>query len=169
MKKSKSFFKIIFDLGSWIFLFAFALVVLFTIASNTNLLAGYKSYLVQSGSMEPSIMIGDIVLIHQQPQYLINDVITFVGSDERIVTHRIISRSEKNDSLFFVTKGDANRSEDNDTITPDRVIGKVILVVPKLGYLVAFCKSLPGLIILIFIPAAALIIDELLKLKNAQQ
>ncbi len=168
MKKSKSIFKIIFDLTSWLFLIAFASVILFTLSSNTNLLAGYKSYLVQSGSMEPTIMTGDIVVVHQQSEYLKNDVVTFFNSEGRIVTHRIISDSKEAENTVYATKGDANRSSDNDMVTSDKIIGKVILVIPKLGYFVAFSKSLPGLFILIFVPAFTLILDELLKLKNAK-
>jgi signal peptidase len=170
MRRKKSIFKIIFDLCSWLFLIVFTVVVIFTIGSNTNLIAGYRSFLVQSGSMEPTIMAGDIVLVHSQPQYLINDTVTFFGSDGRIVTHRIIKSSQEGEKIVFATKGDANRSVDSDVTTLDKIIGKVILVIPKLGYFVAFSKSLPGLIILIFVPTFFLILDELLKLKgNAQR
>lgn len=168
MKKTKGIFKIVFDLTSWLFLAAFVSVILFTLGSNTNLLAGYKSYLVQSGSMEPTIMTGDIVVVQGQPEYLKNDVVAFFSSEGRVVTHRIISGSKEAKNTVYITKGDANRSTDSDTTTPDKIIGKVILVIPKLGYFVAFSKSLPGLFILIFVPAFALILDELLKLKNAK-
>lgn len=165
MEKSNSVFKIIFDIFSWFFLGTIILVALFTIGSNSNILKGYHSFLVQSGSMEPTIMTGDIVIVHQQNQYLKNDVIAFYGAENRIITHRIIS-SEKDYQAIFATKGDANRSVDSDTTTIDKIIGKVIFVVPKLGYFVAFAKSLPGLILLIIVPAAALILDELIKIKN---
>jgi len=166
MRRKKSIFKIIFDIASWLFLLAFALVIFFTLASNTNLLGGYRSFLVQSGSMEPTIMTGDIVVVHSQPQYFINDTITFFGSDGRIVTHRIIGVSQKEDKTVFTTKGDANRSVDSDVAKPDKIIGKVILVIPKLGYFVNFSKSLPGLIILVFIPTFFLVLDELIRLKT---
>ncbi len=68
--------------------------------------------------------------------------------------------------MVFATKGDANRSADSDVVTQDRVIGKVILVIPKLGYFINFARSLPGLILLIFIPTFLLLLDELFKLKN---
>jgi len=160
--------KTIFNLTSWLFLAAFASLVLFTLGSNTNLLAGYKSYLVQSGSMEPTIMTGDIVVVQKQPEYLKNDVIAFFGSDGRIVTHRVVSISKKGENNIYITKGDANRSVDNDTAASDKIIGRVVLVIPKLGYFVAFSKSLPGLFILIFLPLFALILDMLLRLKNAK-
>lgn len=128
------------------------------------MLGGYKSYLIQSGSMEPSIMTGDIIIIHQTGQYNKNDVITFKNEEGRIITHRIIEINNKGEDIFFVTKGDANRSEDEGVVFPTNILGKVIYVIPKLGFLVAFSKSLPGLIILIAIPALALIIGEVIKI-----
>ena len=112
-------------------------------------------------------MTGDIILIRSQGSYQLNDVITFSNAEGRIVTHRIVEQSKKDNSINFSTKGDANRSQDGDLITQSMIIGKVALVIPKLGYLVAFSKSLPGLIILALVPATLFILDELLKMKNA--
>lgn len=128
------------------------------------MLGGYKSFLIQSGSMEPSIMTGDIIIIHQAGQYEKNDVITFQNEESRIITHRIIEINNKSEGMSFVTKGDANRSEDEGVVSASHILGKVIYVIPKLGFLVAFSKSLPGLIILIAIPALALIIGEVIKI-----
>ena len=156
-----------FEIATWLALIIIALMGLYIVTANFNVFSGYKSFLVQSGSMEPAIMTGDIIIIHRQNNYVKNDVITFHSSDSRIVTHRIAEILQKNSKSYFSTKGDANRSEDEDSITQDQIIGKVSLVIPKLGYLVAFSKSLQGLIILAIFPAALFILDELLKAKNA--
>ena len=69
----------------------------------------------------------------------------------------------------YSTKGDANRTGDEDVIGDQQIIGKVVLVIPKLGYFVAFSKSSQGLIFLLIIPAVIFILDELMKIKkNAQ-
>lgn len=140
---------------------------LYMISANFDIFGGYRSFLVQSGSMEPSIMTGDIIIIHSQSIYGINDVVTFHDAENRIVSHRIIESSTKNNNEHFTTKGDANRSQDFDEITQIQIIGKVIFVVPKLGYLVAFSKSPLGLLTLAIIPAIMFAADELLKMKNA--
>jgi len=116
--------------------------------------------------MEPTIMTGDIIVIHRQSNYVLRDVVTFKDADNRVVTHRIAEINQEDGTTKISTKGDANRSEDFDNITYDRILGKVVFVIPKLGYLVAFSKSLPGLIILIMIPAFMLIGDELFKVKK---
>ena len=159
--------KVFFEITTWLALALIALMSLYIITSNVSVFSGYKSFLVQSGSMEPAIMTGDIIIIHPENSYFKTNTITFHGSEGRIVTHRIVEINEKNGKSYFSTKGDANRSEDEDLITQDQIIGKVSLVIPKLGYLVAFSKSLPGLIILVIFPAVLFILDELLKVKNA--
>lgn len=156
--------KTLFEIVSWAFLMVIVFVVIFSFGSNTNIFGGYKSFLIQSGSMEPSIMTGDIIVIHQIDRYVKNDVITFQNEESRIITHRIIDIANKGKDTSFVTKGDANRSEDEGVVASSNILGKVIYVIPKLGFLVAFAKSLPGLIMLIAIPALALIISEVLKI-----
>ncbi len=114
--------------------------------------------------MEPSIMTGDIIVIHQIEKYIKNDVVTFQNEESRIITHRIVEITNKSGDTFFVTKGDANRSEDEGVVSASNILGKVIYVIPKLGFLVAFSKSLPGLIMLVAVPALALIISEVIKI-----
>lgn len=142
------------------------LMALYVLSSNVSIFGGYKSLLVQSGSMEPTIMTGDIILIRPFDKYIQNDVVTFTDAENRIVTHRIKKISTASNKSLLTMKGDANSSNDADPITFDQIMGKVTFTIPKLGYLVAFSKSLPGLIILIMIPAALFIIDELGKMKN---
>lgn len=141
-------------------------MALYVFTSNYQIFGGYRSFLIQSGSMEPAIMTGDIIVSKSQNNYVINDVVAF-NTENRVVTHRLISKEEKGGKEEFSTKGDANRSQDFDTIGQSQIIGKVVFVIPKLGYLVAFSKSLPGFIILILIPTVIFLLDELLKMKNA--
>lgn len=162
----KTLLKITYDIFSWLFLGTILVIVFFTIGSNTNILGGYKSFMVLSGSMEPAILIGDIIITHRQDQYIKNDTVTFYGEDNRVVTHRIVSVSQEKNQMRFNTKGDANRSEDDASIYQEAIIGKVIFIIPKLGYLVNFSRSIPGLIIMVFIPSLALIINQILKMST---
>jgi signal peptidase len=159
--------KIFFELATWIVIGIIAIMGVYVLTSNFPMSFGFRSYLVQSGSMEPTIMTGDIVVIQSQSEYRKHDVITFHDKENRVVTHRIANMEMKDGAQSITTKGDANRSDDFDTITPDQIIGKVTLTIPKLGFLVAYGKSLPGLIIMVMIPAALFIVDEMFKLHNA--
>jgi len=157
-------FKIFLNLIKLVLTIFITLIALYFLSSNINIFGSYKSFIVQSGSMEPAIMTGDIVIIQKQDRYYVSDVVTFYDVEHRIVTHRIMETGEK-----FSTKGDANRSFDQDKISDNQIIGKVILIVPRLGYLMSFVKTRNGLILLVLIPAAIYILDELLKItKNAK-
>lgn len=158
--------KIVIEILSWLFIIFFAGLIILTTISNTNIAGGYKLFLVQSGSMEPSIMTGDIVVINRQKNYFVNDTITFKDSQNRVVTHRIVNIDQEKIS----TKGDANRTDDPEIINQNMILGKVLLVLPKLGYVVAFAKSLPGLVVLIIIPCFILMGDEVIKvIKNIKK
>lgn len=119
----------------------------------------WRSYVVQSGSMEPSIMTGDLIIIQKQTTYAKNDVITFKDVNQRTVTHRIMEIS-KSQPVTVTTKGDANQTIDIDTITQEQIIGKVVQVLPKFGYVVRFIKSPWGFILTIITPAILIVYDE---------
>lgn len=100
----------------------------------------YQVFVVQSGSMEPSIPTGSLVLIKPQPNYVQNDVVTFRDLDSGgTVTHRIVKINAT--STQFQTKGDANSSFDKDLIFPEQILGKVTHQVPYLGYPLGLVKS----------------------------
>jgi signal peptidase len=126
----------------------------------------WRTYVVQSGSMEPSIMTGDAIIIKKQPEYIKADVVTFKDENDRTVTHRIQEVQSKNPGKF-VTKGDANQTADLEVITEEKVIGKVIGVIPKFGYIIRFIKSPWGFILCIITPTVLILYDELRSLIQA--
>ena len=145
---------------SWLFLFIFAFLVFSSyLIGDGNNFWGYRFFLVQSGSMEPTIMTGDVIVVKSQTDYKVRDVATFKDSSNHIITHRVTEIKNG----VFVTKGDANRTTDNGNIQFNQIIGKVIFILPKLGFLVVFSKSIPGLIIFMVIPGIYIIVSEILK------
>jgi len=157
MKKTINF---IIELFSWILIGSFVISVGMTLLSNFNLLRGFRSFLVQSGSMEPSIMMGDVVITSKASQYNQGDVVTFLDQNGRTVTHRVLEIKETSSNPLLVTKGDANRTKDRDEITPDQILGKASLIIPKLGFVIAFSRTPLGLLILVIIPAGIIVFDE---------
>ena len=150
-----SFFK-------WTLILIFTFLALFFLLSQINFPGVYKVFLVQSGSMTPTLNTGDVVFIKPVSQYRPNDIITFNSHQNFTVTHRLI----KENSGSFTTKGDANSVTDQNTINTSDIIGKVFFIIPKIGYFIMFVKSLPGLIILIFIPSTVIIYQEFLEIKK---
>lgn len=106
---------------------------------------GYSQYIVTSGSMEPEMAVGDLVLVKSESEYKAGDVVTFIESSGAVVTHRIIGTVED----MFITKGDANNTEDGELLLPENIVGKVQLVLPGAGNAVAFLRSPLGLLIII--------------------
>ena len=113
---------------------------------------GFSSSVVLTGSMSPALEPNDIIVSRKQSSYAVGDIITFDAGGSS-VTHRIVSVGEDG----MRTKGDANNTEDAQTIKQSRVIGKVILVIPRLGAAVGFLKTPLG--ILCFLGAAVLLFE----------
>lgn len=105
-------------------------------------------------------MTGDLLVVVPQSEYHQNEVVTFSSDDKRIVTHRIREVQSNGASALFVTQGDANRSVDAAIIHPDAIIGKVVLTLPKAGFLANFSRSPLGVVLMIVIPATLIINDE---------
>ena len=96
-----------------------------------------KARIVLTGSMEPAISPGDIIITtpitRKEPK--IGDVVAyeakrFNGENVAVFSHRIISGDLQNG---FVVKGDANKSPDNQKPKAPDILGVVIFVIPFLG------------------------------------
>ncbi len=90
------------------------------------MLFGWRPYVIQSGSMQPRIKVGDIVLAspNHNPAQLLGHVTVFQDPDfpntDRMKTHRVVS-IDKDGRL--VTKGDANQSVDSVPVSVGKVMG----------------------------------------------
>ena len=144
-------------------------VILLCLALAAPRLAGIKTYVVISGSMEPAIPVGSLVYSKTvEPSTLeTGDVIVFYssnapqggGTGEVIpVTHRVVLNDTTNGEI--TTKGDANEKNDISKVTYLNVEGKVIFHIPKLGFLAAPLSSVTGKIAVALIILAGYILTE---------
>jgi len=151
-----------------------ALVAVLLIVSVLPIPGNYRIMAVQSGSMEPVIKTGSIVIVRPVPQsdyYKIGDIITFKETNKTrtSITHRIYDIKVSEGKPSYITKGDANNSPDRREITEKEVIGKVLFSVPYIGYLVDFVQKPIGFALIIIIPAVIIIGGELKKIKKELQ
>lgn len=120
--------------------------------------------IVQSGSMEPSIMTGAIVVIKPESSYSVGEVVTFGKDTKKDVptTHRIVlaKTDAASGGMVFTTKGDNNEDVDPNPLYEKDIIGKVIFDMPYVGYILDFAKKPIGFSLLIAIPAGLIILDE---------
>ena len=105
---------------------------------------GVAQVVVISGSMQPTIEIGDFLVIREQAGYSENDIITY-RSGNSLITHRIKEVAGER----LITQGDNNNAADAP-IALSQVEGKVVLRIPKLGRAALFLKTPLGIVIAVF-------------------
>jgi signal peptidase len=154
--------KAIFSILYYVVAFGALALGLLLVLLQSSLIPGYEVRIVQSGSMEPAISTGSVVIVKAQTSYKDGDVITFGGEERRSLptTHRIIGTEIVAGELVFITKGDANAEADVDPIAADTVRGKVLLAIPVLGYLLDFARQPLGFALLIGLPALLIVTEE---------
>lgn len=131
----------------------------------------FNAYVVMSGSMLPQIKIKDIVVTKRVPEerLKVEDVITFISPDERLggitITHRIKEKfyDDSIKGFYYRTKGDNNNISDPALVPYDNILGKVILKIPKLGYLQDILASKGTVIIVIIIPCLVIFSYDIMK------
>lgn len=136
----------------------FVLVVKTAISDDVSLF-GYRLYYVSTGSMEPTIPTGSLVVVKQADAYEIGDVITYISRDDAIYgcanTHRIIGIAQGADGTQYQTQGDANGVPDALLVPEADVIGKVAVqlgIFKWVGYIVFFMGTRWGFLLLIICP-----------------
>ena len=147
----------------YIFIAFLLSVAILLIVSTIPVTGNIKIMTVLSGSMEPSIKTGSVVIVRPVNEYNIGDVITF-GQATKLnapITHRIHDIKIIENQPKYITKGDANDVEDQTEIDGKKIIGKVLLSVPYVGYAVDFARKPLGFAMIIIIPVLVIIFDEI--------
>ncbi|MEN8253352.1 MAG: signal peptidase I [Patescibacteria group bacterium] len=134
---------------------------------------GKHLFVVLSGSMEPGIKTGSLILVKEtdkEPE--IDDIYTFITPrTKKIVTHRILNKrpAEDGETLLFSTKGDNNDGGDPWVLRKEDFVGKFAYSIPYVGYLVNAAKTPKGFFVLAVIPGLVIIVDEVFKIKKVMQ
>lgn len=115
---------------------------------------GNKFFTVMTGSMEPTIMVGDLVVAKEvQPEQIkVGDIITFKGeTSQNITTHRVKEVLNDGITIKYITQGDANNTKDPNPVKSNLLIGKIVKRIPKIGSLMNFMKeNLQIIVVIIF-------------------
>lgn len=120
-----------------------------------------------SGTAEDHIEVGDLIFTKQADidELKVGDVVAFMDGSI-VVTHRIVSISA--DRTEFVTKGDANNTED-PAIYPESVIGVYRGRIPKLGDFALFLQKPLGMAVFIGVPVCAFVIGDVIRRRKQAQ
>ena len=117
---------------------------------------GYQSYIVLSGSMEPSLPVGSVVYVNssnKSPET--GDIATYQISESVRVTHRVTDVSEDG----YILQGDANRSPDFNVVSQQQIIGVYAFHIPILGYVLSAIQGRMAIVTLIILIVINIIPD----------
>lgn len=137
------------------------IIILLVIAASLVLIVpramGYEAYNVETGSMSPEIPAGSIIFVKNTAPEDIKegDVITFT-SGASMVTHRVVENNKSDRE--FVTKGDANETQDITPVSYNAFIGKVEKHYPVIGRLLAVYSSMTGKIFVLAFTAGGVLL-----------
>ncbi|WAA11839.1 signal peptidase I SipW [Fervidibacillus halotolerans] len=131
---------------------------------------GYQLKAVLSGSMEPGIKTGSLIVVEpveKTDQFKKNDIITFINENNLLVTHRITEVIHNGDQVLYRTRGDNNDSEDLNPVRSQNVVAVYTgITIPYLGYIVQFAQSKNGILYLVILPGVLLIIYSVIMLRR---
>ncbi len=113
---------------------------------------GFGVSSVLTGSMEPNIPQGSMVVVTPAESYKVGDVVAYQTEKGKICTvHRIV---EMNGDTI-ITCGDANGTSKDPPITADKIKGKVAFHIPVIGNVILVLQS-PVVMILLLMAAGVL-------------
>ncbi len=159
-----------------VLMFVFGLFIFITVlnasAGKVPSVLGFSFLQVQTGSMEPELPVGTIVVVKETDfnELKKGDIISFYSTDKeiahKVVTHRIVGISYNMKGFpSFTTKGDANSTEDREPVSNVMVIGKVIYNVGKAsGSVISVLKNPKIIFFFIVLPLIFITFGEAVNL-----
>ena len=157
-----------------VFLVVCVLIAVYAAINSKNgngvMVGPYGIAVILTESMTPAIKAGSMIVIKNVPenQLVERDVITYrpIEGKSTLVTHRIVSVNTEDHA--FITQGDANNIADSDPVHYDSIVGKVVLTVPILGYIVSYLKTPQGIVLFILFLALCSILGHLISAKKGK-
>lgn len=130
------------------------------ISGKTPEMFGISLLRISSNSMEPELMVGDIILIKDADimQIKEGDIISYRGEKGsyagKVITHKVIDEprfSEADGVYYLTTAGIREGAHADPEIEQTQVLGKLVCVVPLLGWLYNFFTTWYGFLIFVLI------------------
>ena len=115
---------------------------------------GYKFSIVMTGTMQPDINIGDIIIEKKvtQNEIQVGDMISYnIAGTNTSITHKVTKVINENGEKSFKTKGNNYNFEDPELVHYDMIEGKICKSITGLGVVIPYIFSKTGLAILAFI------------------
>lgn len=137
---------------------------------------GYRAYVIVTSSMEPTLKVGDVILVKKvNPNKIkIGDIVTYNGMESdfagKIITHQVKDITEEKDDngnkrKIFYTKGTTNNMVD-PAVYEEQLCGKMIYKIKILSFISRIIRSKYGYILLVFIPLVLIFVKEMITIKS---
>lgn len=123
-------------------------------------IAGHPTLVVAGGSMAPAISVGSAIIIDpvDPADLAVGDLVSLREAPDRATyTHRITRIVERDGTRWLETKGDANAAADPSLIAASGVIGRVAIVLPMLGFVIALMAQATGVASVLALAAALVV------------
>lgn len=150
----------------WVLLVLIAIYSTFIIVqkifwkNKTPSIFGYKNFIVLSGSMEPTLNIGDMVIVKDTKDIKIDDIISFRVKNS-VVTHRVFEIYKEDDKEYYITKGDNNNEADTELLNKKDIEGKFVFKIPYIGKIILFFQKPLGILTVFLFLGAFLLISKI--------
>jgi signal peptidase len=133
-------------------LLGFGLGILLAIA--LPLAFGARPLTVLSGSMEPTLATGDVVVVKRvgPGDVRVGDVVTYRAPDGDLITHRVRAVRRRGSGFELVTRGDANNASERWTLERGGELSRTLYRVPLAGHVLVHTSSRQGKLALIVAP-----------------
>lgn len=124
---------------------------------------GLRPLVIRGSSMEPTVPRGALVLAAESSASTVapGDVVSFREANGVVVTHRIVAIDGSGAAAVLTTKGDANPAADPDGLPVGRVIGRVVVALPILGFVAAMLTMPAGLLCIVLLAAGLFVLGAL--------
>jgi signal peptidase I len=114
----------------------------------------YQLVIVKSGSMEPWLPVGSVAIYQAKNDYDPGEIIAYHqgdGDEIKLIIHRLTKKQTQDHQTTYFTQGDATQYLSPKPIFAGQIKGKVIGVIPRLGFVLSWIKSKAGIAVLMLL------------------
>jgi len=115
----------------------------------------YPVLVVVSGSMVPTLEIGDLIVVRgvDSREITVGTIIVFHSPRdyETLIVHRVYGLEQKGDEVYFRTKGDYNPRPDDWIVPANYVVGMFIARIPYVGVIVLRLREPLGMSVIVIL------------------
>jgi signal peptidase len=146
----------------------------YTDADEVPHVGGYSPLIVLTGSMEPQISSGDLIVVKRidGESVQVGDVVAFFDPESTtnaVLTHRVTEVVDDDGTLSFRTKGDANDTEDTLLVPSSSIVGIYQTRFGGLGNVAMFMQTTTGLVVCVVLPLILLVGYDVIRQRHFEK